>query len=487
MAEALRTAYFDPELKTCVYADASTKFWCLVVMQCKPGDEKLPWDQQDGKHKLLFLKSGRFRHAQFRWPIVDKEAYPFGDVLASISHWINGGEYPAAFFTDHANLLAIFCADSKADGYTKPNRQRRERWALAMRELWYQIYHIDGEENRLPDLGTRWGNRFIAKAPGGAKKGMRIGPRMFMAELVKDDKNPRNECCRKCALRLPPPKLTTELNAPDLDVSEELLLPRATDMVDRNFLAKTQNQHATTKPDALSLRDGLWVNTAGEVWVPKGAKQLQHMLYAIAHQGPSGHRGRDVTLARLRGRFRWSSMRTDVEMWRKNCLQCIKSMKGDKVPRPLGTQLIPEWPGEILMFDYIKIRPSNSGYEYVLMAADKMSKLVVFTPADVASAIPASRSMGQSLWASRVVDFRRGAPLCQPCAGVDGGAHDDQAPRDAGALPVGQRFRRGRRFRPHLHAAMRAQRVENGDGRMAGRTALGAVRNQPSTARPVGR
>ena len=49
------------------------------------------------------------------------------------------------------------------------------------------------------------------------------------------------------------------------------------------------------------------------------------------------------------------------------CLQCIKSHKGDKVPRPLGTQLIPEFPNEIIMWDYIKIGPSESGHEYVLM------------------------------------------------------------------------------------------------------------------------
>ena len=63
MAEALHTAYFDPELKVCVFADASKEFWCLVMTQCKSGDEKLPWDQQEGKLRLLFLKSGRFRYA----------------------------------------------------------------------------------------------------------------------------------------------------------------------------------------------------------------------------------------------------------------------------------------------------------------------------------------------------------------------------------------------------------------------------------------
>ena len=51
------------------------------------------------------------------------------------------------------------------------------------------------------------------------------------------------------------------------------------------------------------------------------------------------------------------------------------------------------------MFDYIKIGPSNSGFESALMGVDKMSKLVVFTPVSVASAIPASRAIMD--WGSR--------------------------------------------------------------------------------------
>ena len=113
---------------------------------------------------------------------MDKEAYAFGEVLTSLSHWINGGRHPAAFFTDHANLIAIFDSNARQDGCSKPNAQRRERWALAMRALWYQIMHIDGESNHLPDLGTRWGNRFLAKPV--PKKGLRLGPKLLARSML---------------------------------------------------------------------------------------------------------------------------------------------------------------------------------------------------------------------------------------------------------------------------------------------------------------
>ena len=69
--------------------------------------------------------------------------------------------------------------------------------------------------------------------------------------------------------------------------------------------------------------------------------------------------------------------------WRQSCLQCVKSAKGDCIPRPLGTQLIPQFPGEILMLDFIEIGPSDDGFTYVLMAVGKYSKLVEFVPASV--------------------------------------------------------------------------------------------------------
>ena len=66
MANAVANAYFDPNLRLCVFADASKDFYCMMFTQCEYGDEKLPWDEQVGKHRLLTIVSGRFRHAQLR-------------------------------------------------------------------------------------------------------------------------------------------------------------------------------------------------------------------------------------------------------------------------------------------------------------------------------------------------------------------------------------------------------------------------------------
>ena len=42
----------------------------------------------------------------------------------------------------------------------------------------------------------------------------------------------------------------------------------------------------------MSPARGWWVNKQGEKWIPDQDKELQLLLYAAAHQGVSGHRGR---------------------------------------------------------------------------------------------------------------------------------------------------------------------------------------------------
>ena len=393
MADAVSNAYFDPELRLCVFSDASKDFYCMVFTQCKPGDEKLPWDEQAGKHKLLLIVSGRFRHAQLRWHIVEKEAYPFGVRLMEFAHWVNGGKYPAALFTDHKNLLALFDDKARPLACTKPNRERLTRWGISLMALRYEIFHIAGEYNYLADIGSRWGNRHADPSANAdkANDGLRGGPKPLMHRLLR-----RSEASsRKAMIRTKPPLTTKDIAGRDIDLAEGLVLPAPTHLLSRQRIADVQSRYLAEKPASLSLsaeQPQLWQNAEGKVWVPAD-RQLRKCLYAVAHQGMSGHRGKAVTLAILETRFFWPEMADDVAEFRKGCLQCLKLAEGDMVPRPLASQMIAEYPGEILMMDYIKIGLSRTGYMYVLMLVDKFSRLVEFVPAAAATSVVAARAI----------------------------------------------------------------------------------------------
>ena len=100
------------------------------------------------------------------------------------------------------------------------------------------------------------------------------------------------------------------------------------------------------------------------------------MLYALAHQeGMSGHRGTTVTTALLEQEVIWDTLQQDVAKWRSMCLQCLKNEYGElTVPRPMGASLVPEYPGEVVCTDYIKMGASRSGNMYVVMHLDKFSR-----------------------------------------------------------------------------------------------------------------
>ena len=312
LTKAITTAFFDPEKKTCVYGVASHEFWCLVLTQCEPGVEKLPWSEQIGKHVCLAIRSGRFRHAQLRWGIPDKEGYVFGEQLPEYSHWINGGRHRAAVFTDHHNLLAFYDEKVRVKTCTKPNRQRLTRWGINLRGLRYEIFHISGEENRIADLGSRWGNQYATPGLGGP-----------MAVTKAWLRKPAPGWARsKCMLRLPEPKAHAHRSAPDGDAKNDLVLKGKTTMLDLGYIRGRQDNYRKSRPKGLKVGDGgVWRDSDGKIWVPRRDKQLKNALFAVAHQGPCGHRGKDATLKLLEPHFMWDHLEQEVEARRAQCLQ----------------------------------------------------------------------------------------------------------------------------------------------------------------------
>ena len=346
---------------------------------------------------------------------MEKEAFPFGVRLQEFSYWVNGGRYPAALFTDHRNLLALFDDKARPLSCTRPNRDRLTRWGIAMMALRYEIFHIDGESNYLADLGSRWGNRFAAAKKrdiADTSKGLHGGPNPLMSRLLRTD-----EPTRLAVLKTPAPKLTDQVQKPDVNIAG-FSIPAPTHLVARAWIAGEQKKYVKGKPAGLKLSEekpGLWVNADGQVWVPDAHDELKRCLYAVAHQGLCGHRGHNVTLATLRSRFFWTDMSADVKRFRQGCLQCLKCVNGEMVPRPLASQLVAEYPGEVLMMDYIKLGLSRTGFTYVLMMVDKFSRLVEFVPTASATSLVAARAIMR--WSAQ-----RGLPAWIIS---DGGRHFD--------------------------------------------------------------
>jgi hypothetical protein len=57
----------------------------------------------------------------------------------------------------------------------------------------------------------------------------------------------------------------------------------------------------------------------------------------------------------------------------QNCLQCVATFLGDKVPRPLDTQLHETKPNEILHFDFMYI----GFHQHLLLVQDYLERITM--------------------------------------------------------------------------------------------------------------
>jgi Integrase zinc binding domain len=110
------------------------------------------------------------------------------------------------------------------------------------------------------------------------------------------------------------------------------------------------------------------------LWIPKRAVELQLRLCVESHCRSAGHRAYEATLGSIKEYVAWTIMAKDVMVFAANCLHCVATIPGDKVPRPLGTQLHEIKPNEILHLDFLYIGFSrDEKYQCLLLLKDDVS------------------------------------------------------------------------------------------------------------------
>jgi Integrase zinc binding domain len=109
-------------------------------------------------------------------------------------------------------------------------------------------------------------------------------------------------------------------------------------------------------------------------WIPERAVELQQHLCVETHCRYLGHGAYEATLAAIKKYVAWTTMAKDVKVFVQNCLHCVATVPGDRVPRPLGTQTHATKPNEILHFDFLYIALLRDGkYQYLLLLKDDLS------------------------------------------------------------------------------------------------------------------
>jgi Integrase core domain/Integrase zinc binding domain len=123
------------------------------------------------------------------------------------------------------------------------------------------------------------------------------------------------------------------------------------------------------------------------LWIPEREVKLQLRLCVKAHFRSAGHRAYEARLGAIKEYVTWTVIAKDVKFFVQNCLQCVATIPGDKVPRPLGTQIHETKPNEILHFNFLYIGLSRDGkYQYLLLLKDDLSGYLCLVPCRTADA-----------------------------------------------------------------------------------------------------
>jgi hypothetical protein len=129
-----------------------------------------------------------------------------------------------------------------------------------------------------------------------------------------------------------------------------------------------------------------------ELRISERAVELQLSLCEEAHFRSAGHRAYEATLGTIKEYVGWTTLENDIKVLVQNCLHCMATIPGHKVPRwvhssTLGTQLHATKPNEILHFDFLYIGLSRNGkYHYILLLKDDVSGYLWLVPCRTADA-----------------------------------------------------------------------------------------------------
>jgi Integrase zinc binding domain len=170
----------------------------------------------------------------------------------------------------------------------------------------YRMEHVMDELNYWTDLMTRWGVDWIAGSENKARGKMAS---MFAQPYIS------------------PPDYDTM----DFQSKKEILLVQQSSV---NEYERCQQSNATAgqevPPQQVDAGGMRMMDNA--LWIPERAVELQLRSCAEAHCRSAGHRAYEATLGAIKEYVAWTKIARDVKDFVQNCLRCVATIPGDKVP-----------------------------------------------------------------------------------------------------------------------------------------------------------
>jgi hypothetical protein len=315
-----------------------------------------------------------------------QEAFPIVFGFQRLEHLFAGRQ--VRVFTDHKNLAHIFEPSKETP---KTTLARLQRWALLLQAQWYKIDHIDGKDNIVADLFSRWGvsqRREIKAYPvklalkqlqSFNKPGRKLLPvdpdssRRNKLKFIEDDSydidletlSPENGGSTNEVSAIKPileekmnkdrcfSDLEGRLTFPVENARSQLELPSVDEVL------QAQAKYAELKPAVAKADDQGILRVDGKIWLPINVLKL----VIITSHALLGHPGA-TTLADMLKEHYWSSNLLDYcKELNSRCLHCTGEHTPNLLRRKWSEQFHTAVRNGILHMDFLYIR--NKAYRYV--------------------------------------------------------------------------------------------------------------------------
>ncbi|SNX82233.1 uncharacterized protein MEPE_00939 [Melanopsichium pennsylvanicum] len=332
--------HFSPTLYTVVETDASDAVVAAVLSQWHPQPGADASAEPNSRSHTLHPVAYWLRKmipAERNYEIHDKELLAIVDACGAWRHYLHGLTRPFLIYTDHQALQYF---------QTKRQLNRRQaRWQADLAEFDFVLHYRPGKEAVRPDALSRRHDLF----PDGPSR-----------------PDPANQ-----ATLLPANLFARAAGVHSSD-------PLPTEWIET--LRKAANL-----PPNVAVRDGVPYTTEGHVYLPP---QLRDKALHLLHDHPTaGHPGRKTTLHLMRQRFYWPTMVQDTDSYVASCAACRRAKHPRHKPHGyLLPSVPPDRPWSTITMDHITDLPpslaNGTTYNSILVVVDRLTKFVVFIPAN---------------------------------------------------------------------------------------------------------
>ena len=330
-----------------IHTDASRDGWFAVLFENTGEGDTI----EDRLH-VVCMTGGIFRNSQLGWSILQKEAYAMFMAHKKFDHYIRLSDF-------------TLCIDNKTLCYMENSSDPMVmRWYLRIQQYSFQIIHIPGISNIVPDSGSRLFHlihptntaaQFCSLFSNGDSAKSTISSCELQTMLLNRELDVIADIIVAtedgdnwdCASIHTPTHTDCSTNASTQPANFGVLLPRSQSIA-QHVHSQPQQPHdiddwiqsqASASARSIEHRSPLpLLDSSSSVSAarrPLPISSEHYNLIRSCHNAASGHFGRDETIRKLqKNGMSWPSRFVDVARYIASCPQCQKNRL--KLPKPLS-------------------------------------------------------------------------------------------------------------------------------------------------------